>query len=392
MILTRMAELAAGAGLDGWLLYDFRGSNNLAGEILKLGHAMLSRRWFLFVPASGTPTLIHHRIEAGSWANLLTDETLNRRVYSSHEELDTLLAETLKGVKRICMEYSPRGAVPYVSKVDAGTLERVREHGVEIVSSADLLQTFTVWSDTDIAMHHRAVTGCIAAKDAAFQFIHRNLQAGETTTELEVQALIERVIAEHGLENDHPAIVGFAGHAGDPHYAPNAAGNRTLETGMCVLLDLWGGIPGYPMADITWMGFAGEPTSEFLEVWRVVAAARDAATAVLRPGLAGWMADKAGRDLIEAAGYGADFTHRIGHSLGKGITHGNGANLDNLETHDTRLLIPRTAVTVEPGVYLPHLGVRSEVNVLILRDGIEVTTPVQDMPYVLGLEGELRGS
>ncbi len=386
MILPRIAALSLASSADGWLLYDFRGINPLASDILKLGKAMLSRRWFLYVPVHGTPTLIHHRIEAGSWNNLLVGETVNRHVYSSHEELDALLADTLRGAKTVLMEYSPRGSVPYVSRVDAGTLERVRECGVQVISSADALQHFTVWTPLDLEMHRKAVAGCIAAKDAAFEFVHQRLRAGETTTELEVQALVERVIADHGLENDHPAIVGFAGHAGDPHYAPTAASNRTLETGMCVLIDLWAGVTGHPMADITWMGFAGEPSTEFLEIWRVVAAARDAAIAALQPGLEGWIADKAGRDLIEAAGYGAAFTHRIGHSLGTGVTHGNGANLDNLETHDTRRLLPLTAVTVEPGVYLPHLGVRTEVDVLILEDGIEVTTSIQLEPYVLGLE------
>ena len=386
MILPRIAELSLASSADGWLLYDFRGINPLAADILKLGKSMLSRRWFLYVPAHGTPTLIHHRIEAGSWSNLLVGETVNRCVYSSHEELDALLSDTLRGAKTVLMEYSPRGSVPYVSRVDAGTLERVRSFGVNVISSADALQHFTVWTPLNLEMHRKAVAGCIAAKDAAFEFIHQRLRAGGMITELEVQALVERVIADHGLVNDHPAIVGFAGHAGDPHYAPTADSNRTLETGMCVLIDLWAGANGHPMADITWMGFAGEPSAEFMQIWRVVAAARDAAIAVLQPGLEGWVADKAGRDLIEAAGYGADFTHRIGHSLGTGVAHGNGANLDNLETHDTRRLLPLTAVTVEPGVYLPHLGVRTEVDVLILEDGIEVTTPIQLEPYVLGLE------
>jgi Xaa-Pro aminopeptidase len=390
VILQRISDLARGTNLDGWLLYDFRGINPLALQILQLPAAMLSRRWFLFVPARGTPTLIHSSIEAGNWGNMLSGESLQRVVFSSHEDLDAALKRTLEGCKRICMEYSPRGAVPMVSRVDAGTVERVRELGVEIVSSADLLQDFLKWSDLDLEMHRKAVTGCIAAKDAGFNLIHERLRAGQAVTELEVQGVVERVIADHGLENDHPAIVGFAGHAGDPHYAPNAAANRTLEPGMCVLIDLWGGVKGHPMADITWMGFAGEPTTEFLEVWRIVAAARDASIAALNPGLEGWMADRAGRDLVNTAGYGQYFTHRIGHSLGTGITHGNGANLDDLETHDTRRLVPRTAVTVEPGVYLPHLGVRSEVNVLILEDGVEATTPIQNEPYVLGLEA-MRG-
>ena len=221
-------------------------------------------------------------------------------MYSSHEELDAALKRVLVGSRKICMEYSPRGAVPYVSKIDAGTLERVREFGVEVVLERRFcLQAFLTWSALDLELHRKAVTGCVAAKDAGFRFIHDRLRAGESVTELEVQAVVERVIAEHGLTNDHPAIVGFAGHAGDPHYAPNPEGNRRLEFDTCVLIDLWGGVPGHPMADITWMGYAGEPSAEFLRVWETVSAARDAAIAVLRPGLPGWVADKAGRDLID---------------------------------------------------------------------------------------------
>jgi Xaa-Pro aminopeptidase len=389
MNLQKIALAAKEAALDGWLLYDFRGINPLSLQLIGFnGKSFLSRRWFLYIPASGTASLICHRIELGTWQKLTAHRELNRIVYSSHEELDTALAQILTGQKRIAMEYSPRGAVPYVSRVDAGTLERVREHGVEIVPSADLLQQWLTWDTEDEVQHEKAVTSVIRAKDAAFALIDTRLKAGQAITELEVQNLIMQIFLEDGLHADHPANVSFGGHAGDPHYEITSETNRTLEIGQCVLIDLWAGIPDRPMADVTFMGFAGQPTAEFLSIWQTVAAARDAAINMLKSQngtLQGWMADKAARDIINAAGYGDAFTHRLGHSLGRNHAHGDGANLDNLETHDTRLLIPRTAVTIEPGVYLEHLGVRTEVNVLILENGARVTTPIQDMPYVLGI-------
>ncbi len=389
MILEKIALAASGAGLDGWLLYDFRGINPLALQLLGFnGKSFLSRRWFLYVPSHGAPSLICHRIEAGTWQKLLSSENLNRLVYSSHQELDTALATILAGQQKIAMEYSPRGSVPYVSRVDAGTLERVREHGVEIVSSADMLQGWLTWDEADEAEHDRAVTGVIRAKDAAFALIDQRLKAKQAITELEVQNLIMQSFLEDGLRADHSANVSFGGHAGDPHYEITPESNRTLEMGQCVLIDLWAGIPDRPMADVTFVGFAGQPSSEYLKIWECVAAARDVAIEMLtKPNgiLQGWMADKAARDVIEASGYGDAFTHRLGHSLGRNHAHGDGANLDNLETHDTRLLMPRTAVTIEPGVYLEHLGIRSEVNVLMLENGARVTTPIQDAPYILGV-------
>ena len=219
MNLDKIASAARDASLDGWLLYDFRGINHLALQLLDLpSKSFLSRRWFLFVPSNGIPTLICHRIEAGTWQTLTSGVQLEQIVYSSHEELDAALGRVLASAKRIAMEFSPRGAVPYVSRIDAGTLEQVREHGVEVVSSADLLQGWLTWDEADEAAHDRAVTGVIRAKDAAFALIDSRLKSQVPITELEVQDLIIRVFAEDGLVWDHAANVSFAGHAGDPHY------------------------------------------------------------------------------------------------------------------------------------------------------------------------------
>jgi Xaa-Pro aminopeptidase len=385
--LARLQAALRGSGLDGWLIYDFRGLNPFPAQLLDLRGEMLTRRWFLFVPSAGAATLIHHRIEENAWLHLLPDPAIRRKLFSAHQELDAALQDTLAGAKRIAMEISPRGQVPYVSYVDAGTAERVQECGVEIVSSGDLLQSFFIWTEEDRQAHLRAVAGVIQAKDAGFRFIHERLLAQQTVTELATQEVIMAELTGAGLAFDHPAIVAFGSHASDGHYSPGPTSNRTLELGMCVLLDIWAGVPNRPMADITWVGFAGEPTTEYLHAWQAVADGRDLALHMLTTGAAreGWQVDRAARDLIAGRGYGEAFRHRLGHSLGRNHPHGPCANLDDLETHDTRALLPDLAVTVEPGVYPGPFGVRSEVNVLLTATGAIVTTPIQAEPYRVGM-------
>ena len=375
------------AGLDGWLLYDFRGLNPFPAGLLNLGQGILTRRWFLLVPATGKATLIHHRIEATTWRQILANDAVDFRGFASHQQLDEMLRDTLRGARRVAMEYSPNGGLPYVSYVDAGTLEHVRQCGVEVVSSADLLQGFLAWSAQDRAAHEEAVSGVIHAKDCAFELIHRRLVEHQSVTELDVQQLIETELGARGLTYDHAAIVAFGSHASDGHYAPNPQTNRTLEMGQCVLIDLWAGIRDRPMADITWVGFAGEPTAEYLRVWEAVRDARDLALKLLTTGSVqqGWEVDRAARDLITSRGYGVAFRHRLGHSLGRNAAHGQGVHLDDWETHDARRLLPGLGVTVEPGIYLGHIGIRSEVNVLLAESGAIVTTPAQHEPYRLGV-------
>ena len=317
---------------------------------------------------------------------MLPDETIERKDFASHEQLDEVLRETLKGAQRIAMEYSSRGEVPYVSTVDAGTVERVRACGVEVMSSGDLLQHFLTWSVEDRSAHDDAVNSVIRAKDLTFQVIDERLKARRRVTELEVQELIVQQLHAAGLEFDHAPIVAFGEHASDGHYAPSPQTDRALEIGQCVLIDLWAGFRDRPMADITWVGFAGEPTAEYLRVWEAVRDARDLALHLLttKAVQAGWEVDRAARALITARNYGAAFRHRLGHSLGRNSPHGSSVNLDDWETHDTRRLLPGLAVTVEPGVYLGHIGIRSEVNVLLTEEGATVTTPIQRKPYRLG--------
>ena len=384
--LQRLQAAVQTAGLEGWLIYDFRGLNPFAGQLLPAGPAILTRRWFLFVPAHGPASLLHNVIEAGAWQMALPDPSVRRLSFASHDELDDCLRQTLAGARRVAMEYSPNGEVPYVSFVDGGTLERVRACGVEVVSSADLLQDFLTWDEADRQAHAAAVRGVMQAKDLGFALIDARLRAGRSVSELEAQAVIVDHLRGAGLAFDHAPIVAFGAHASDGHYAPSAQTDCALEPGQCVLIDLWAGLPDRPMADVTWVGFAGAPTEEYLRVWETVRDARDLAVQLLTSGAAreGWQVDRAARDLITARGYGGAFRHRLGHSLGRNMPHGPSVNLDDWETHDTRLLLPGLAVTVEPGVYLGHLGIRSEVNVLLTEGGASVTTPAQTEPYVLG--------
>ncbi|GGJ83464.1 M24 family metallopeptidase [Deinococcus aquiradiocola] len=387
---VRDAVRASDVPLDGWLIYDFQGLNPHARTLLGLRDAFLTRRYFVWVPKDGTPTLVHHRIEGGTWRSLAGDANLNFLPYSAHTELDAHLHALLNG-QRGALEYSPRGAVPYVSRVDAGTLERLKEAGLDPHSSADLLQGFTVWGDGDLDAHDRAVQVLMDAKDAAFRLVHERLKADEPVTELEVQDVIMRRIEGAGMTAGHPVNVSFAGNAADPHYEPSAEQNATLARGQCVLIDLWAQEPGRPFGDVTWVGFAGEPTPEYLHAWEAVAGARDAGLRLMRERLGaglelqGWEVDRAARDVLDAAGLGEYFTHRLGHNLGVQI-HGSGANLDDLETHDTRRLLPGQAVTIEPGAYVAPrgFGIRSEVNILVTPEGPRLTTPVQARPFVLG--------
>ncbi|MGI8747643.1 MAG: M24 family metallopeptidase, partial [Deinococcus sp.] len=354
--LDRIRAALAPTGLDGWLIYDFQGLNPFARSLLGLGgDAFLTRRFFVWVPRPGGAVLVHHRIEEGTWRALAAGAELEFRPYSAHGELDAQLARLLAG-RRGALEYSPGGAVPYVSRVDAGTLERLRVAGLDPHSSADLLQGFTVWEKVDLEAHRRAVDVLMGAKDDAFGLIHERLKAGTEVRELEVQRVIMERIRAAGMDAGHPVNVSFGCHAADPHYEPREGHDARLEPGQCVLIDLWCQEPGRPFADVTWVGHAGPAPSGYLRAWEAVAAARDAALSSLEePEVEGWQADRAGRALIEAAGLGEFFSHRLGHNLGVQI-HGPGANLDDLETHDTRKVLPGQGVTIEPGVYLAEGG------------------------------------
>jgi Xaa-Pro dipeptidase len=362
-------------GVDGWLLYDFRGLNVLARRVLDIPtDAILSRRWFYFVPARGEPRKLVHRIEPGALDALPGQ----RQVYLRWQELEAEVKALVAGCRRVAMEYVPRNANPYVSRVDAGTVELVRSAGVEVVSSGDLVQQFEAcWDDDQWAMHLEAAKHTRSAYDVAFGFIAERVRIAGSVRETEVQQRILDHFAAHGLVTDHPPIVGVGPHSGDPHYAPGPDSDGLIKEGEFVLIDLWAkqDKPRAVYSDLTWTGFVGkEVPAKYEDVFRIVARARDAAIDRVRTAfrqkqpLQGWQVDRAARDVIEQSGYGAAFCHRTGHSIGQ-ETHGNGANMDDLETHEERRVLPRACFSVEPGIYLPEFGVRSEVNVFV--DGAE---------------------
>jgi Xaa-Pro dipeptidase len=359
-------------GVDGWLLYDFRGLNVLARRVLQIpADAILSRRWFYFVPARGEPRKLVHHIEPGALDGLPGAA----RRYLRWQELEAGVAELVAGSRRVAMEYVPRNANPYVSRVDAGTVELVRSFGVDIVSSGDLIQRFEAcWDDEQWQMHLEAARHTRSAYDAAFGFIAERVRAGRPARETEVQQVILDHFARHRLVTDHPPIVGVGPHSADPHFAPSPALDVPVAAGTFVLIDLWAKLdrPRAVYSDLTRTGFVGDAVpAKHTDVFRIVARARDAAIERVRSAFArgedlqGWQVDQAARDVIEQAGQGAYFCHRTGHSIGQ-ETHGNGANMDNLETHEERRVLPRTCFSVEPGIYLPgDFGVRSEVNVFV---------------------------
>jgi Xaa-Pro aminopeptidase len=362
-------------GFDGWLLYDFRGLNVLARRVLGIpADAMLSRRWFYFIPAKGEPRKLVHRIEPHTLDAFPGGHTM----YLRWQELEAGVAGLVKGAKRVAMEYVPRNANPYVSRVDAGTVELVRSFGVEVVPSGDLVQMFeATWSDEQEAMHFEAARHTQSAYGVAWRFIADRVTKDGSVHELDVQRRILDHFAEHKMVCDHPPIVAVGPHSGDPHYEPKPGADGTIRKDSFVLIDLWAKLdrPNAVYSDLTWTGYVGpQVPSRYTDVFRVVAAARDAGIAKVRDAfgarrpLQGWEVDQATRDVIDKAGYGAAFVHRTGHSIGQ-ETHGNGANMDNLETREERRVLPRTCFSIEPGIYLPEFGVRSEVNLYVDAKG-----------------------
>jgi Xaa-Pro dipeptidase len=371
-------------GFDGWLFYDFRGSNVLTRRVLELDpKGLSSRRFFYFVPAQGEPQKLVHRIETAALDSLPGE----RLVYLRWQELEAGVARLLKGSRRIAMEYAPGVSNPYISRVDAGTIEFVRSCGVEVVSSGDLIQLFeATWDDSQWQMHLEAEKVTIAAYEVAWGLIAERVSAGGTVRETEVQSAIMDHFHRHGLTTYSPPIVGVGPHSGDPHYEPIVGKDATIGRGDFVLIDLWAKLdrPRAVYSDLTRMGFVGDVVpAKFQEIFAIVARARDAAIACVREAysagrpLHGWEVDAAGRREIDEAGYGANFIHRIGHNIGQEV-HGNGANMDNLETHDERLVLRRTCFSIEPGIYFDEFGVRSEVNVFVDRaGGVHVTGGLQ---------------
>jgi Xaa-Pro aminopeptidase len=366
--------------LDGWLLFDFRGSNPFATKVYQHGGSLLTRRWFLWIPQKGQPQVLVHDIEYGSFPR--TGYEVHK--YNGRETLKSEVAKLLGNAKTIAMEYSPNGNNPYVSKVDAGTMDMMRSIGVNVVSSGDLLQLFLAWTPEQLSNHRKASEVLTQTKDAALAYLKQHIQNKQSINEYQLQQYMENFITSKGMESGHPPIIGFGPGGGDPHYVPSESKSKTLELGDAVLMDLWCKAPGdNPYADITWMAFYGTPTENFMKVFNTVLAGRDAGLELLQFRLSkgqsvqGYEVDNATRKVLIDAGYEKNLKHRTGHSLGNVITHGDAAHFDGFETLEERLVLPNLGFTIEPGVYFPEFGVRSEINIYSHKDKVEVTTAIQ---------------
>jgi Xaa-Pro dipeptidase len=379
-------------GLDGWLLYDFHGINPIANDVTGVakqpGH-LATRRWYYLIPASGEPRKLVHAIEPGSLAHL-PGETHR---YAGREQLETGLAQLLNGMRRIAMEYSPGCAIPYIARVDAGTIELVRGLGVSVVSSGDLVQRFSaVWNEPEIATHIEASEKLHRIKDRAFDAIAARVRDEVPTSEFDIQELMAAWFQAEGLVTDSPPNVSVNENAGNPHYLPTADVARPIRAGDLVLLDLWGKLAneGSVFADITWVGYTGRQVPpRFAEAFDAVRRARDQAIALVKErtlagrDVRGWEVDRAASAVLRGGGYGAQILHRTGHSLGQSV-HGTGVNMDDYETHDDRRLLPGTGFTIEPGVYFQDFGVRTEINMIVYVRDARVTGPVQAEILPLG--------
>ena len=370
------------AKLDGWLFYDFRGRDPIAHRILALPPGMRTRRWFYFVPAKGTPRKLVHKIETESLA-AVPGETL---YYAGYDELQKNLAKAIGRAKVVAMQYSPKAAVPYVAMVDGGTIELVRGAGAKVVSSADLVQKFEAcWTPQQLESHLAAGKIIDGAIRGAFDEVAKHIRAKRTLTEYDLQQWFLKQFEASGIRREDGPDVAVNANASDPHYAPMQGKAAAIREGDLLLLDVWGKTKdaGSVYYDVTWIGYVGAKVPEkYAKVFGVLREARDKAVDLIRSSitagkpLQGWQVDKAARTLIEKAGYGKYFFHRLGHNIGETI-HGNGANMDNLETHDIRHLIPKTCTSIEPGIYMPEFGMRTEVNVYIGDGEARVTGAVQ---------------
>ena len=357
--------------LDGWLFFDHHQRDPLAYRILKLNPARtVTRRWYYFIPAQGEPKGLVHAIESG----VLTGLPGKTQIYSSWGAQVDGIKNLLAGCRRIAMQYSPNCAIPYVSLVDGGTLELVRSTGVEVVTSANLVQLFEArWTAEQLEMHLEAGRRVDRVRAEAFQTIGTALRANRTINEWQVNRFIRDGFEKSGLVTDHGPIVGVNANMSNPHYEPGPEGSREIRKGDAVLIDMWAKLdrPGAVFYDITWTGYCGaEPPSAIQNVFEVVRDARDRAVERVQSAMRknesihGFDVDDAARGYIKEKGFAEYFVHRTGHSIGEEV-HGTGANMDNLETHDERKIFPGTCFSVEPGVYLPEFGIRSEVNVYV---------------------------
>ena len=375
--------------LDGWLFYDILHRDAIAYRVLGLDHAMAKRRWFYMIPAKGAPRKLVHRIEAAALDSLPGE----KMVYAAAGELEKNLKKLVGRARKVAMQYSPKNQIPYISLVDAGTVELIRAQGCKVVSSADLVQQFeAAWTPQQLESHRQAGREIDRITQAAFAEAVRRIRSNQPFTEYDLQQWIMGQFRASGVTSDSPPIVAVGPHAGDPHYEPRERGSAQVREGDLLLLDIWGKTlaPNSVYYDITWTGYLGAKVPEkYAKIFRLVRDARDTAVDFVRNGvkagrvIEGWQVDRAAREVIRKAGFAKYFVHRTGHNIGQEV-HGTGANMDGLETRDVRRIIPRTCFSVEPGIYLPEFGVRSEVNVYVEEGNADVTGAVQtELPALL---------
>lgn len=383
MNVAEIQEQLRAENLDGWLFFDHHLRDPLAYRVLGFQPVRhVTRRWYYLIPAQGEPRGLVHRVEPLMLDGLPGEKT----AYSGWSEQVSALRELLAGCRRVAMQYSPLCAIPYIAMVDAGTVELVRGTGVEVASSAELIQHFEArWTPEALASHLEAGRRVDRVRRAAFQMIGERTRNGAGLEEYTVRQFVRDEFQKAGLVTPDGPIVGVNANAANPHYEPTPEVSKEIRRGDFVLLDMWAKLdqPGSVYYDITWTGFCGDlPTDEMLRVFEIVRDARDRAVArvteAVKAGqpLRGFEVDDAARGHIASMGYGEYFTHRTGHSIGQEV-HGNGANMDNLETHDERRIVPWTCFSIEPGIYLRDFGVRSEVNVFVGEDEARVTGEIQ---------------
>ena len=380
--IRRIQAALADEQLDGWLLYDFRGTNAIAESLVGLTGQHVTRRWYYFIPVTGEPRKLNHAIESGKLDALPGDKT----IYAERRSLVEGLTTILSGATTIAMEYSANNDIPYISRVDGGTIDLLRSLGKAIVSSGDLVGQFeAAWHEAEIATHVKASEALYRIKDNAFAFVQAKMQAGVALNEFIVQSQMVQFFKDEGLVSDSAPIVGAQENAGNPHYIPSADIHRAIRKNEVLLLDLWGKFPtpGAVYADITWCGFTGDVVpDQYAKAFGTIVAGRDAAITKVQTGISsgagvrGWEVDRVCRDVITEAGFGQYFVHRTGHSLGTEV-HGNGVHMDDYETHDVRKLLPGTGFTIEPGIYTKQFGVRTEINMVVGAGHATVTGPCQ---------------
>jgi Xaa-Pro dipeptidase len=388
MLIANIQEALSSAGLDGWLFFDHHHRDPLAYRVLSLPldlHA--TRRWYYLIPATGSPQKLVHRIESGA-LDALPGES---HVYSSWREQQNELRAMLSSAKQVAMQYSPNCSIPYVSMVDAGTVELVRAFGANVVSSADLLQNFEArWTESQYRSHVAAGKVVDQIRREAFDLLRQRLADSTPITEFEIQQFILTRFSEREVVTDHGPIVAVNANASDPHYEPSRERNSSVMRGDVVLIDLWAKSiqPGAVYYDVTWTGYCGHAIPDRVQnVFEIVRSARKRASSFVSgrakrsERIHGFEVDDVARTYIDEQGYAEHFFHRTGHSIGTDV-HGTGANMDNWESHDDRLIVANTCFSIEPGIYLPDFGIRSEVNVYV-GDGFAHVTGEEQEQLIL---------